>query len=374
MMFKRVFLTLVLILSGLDLGRTDSRADTVATVNADGYTLQANGYYTYGASAQLYYRSQEYISGYWSCGVYYPGYYRYRYFPYNGPPISYQPPAFPAFKKFDWKEAVEKWKLEKLDHESYLQVQRELNAGSPPIGGYGFDPSKGTLYGNAYQSLSFGAQGNTVYGYPVGPNSYSLSRALDFYGDTNALAMHQISGQLVNNLTSATGQAMNGHQQILDKFEGNRARFAQEAIGGANALVKAQGMAILLDALKQAFANPPAQQVNGFSFKFVPSANGGMKMMRGEEGVTREQRKMLDAQFTELFQAKCAACHSGNNRKGGFDLQVYQQMTVEQKSAAPNGPWFRIVTPDQDKVMPRAPGGGPGERLLPDEVRIFTLN
>lgn len=311
-----------------------------------------DGFYWYGGKA--YTRALYQYPGYWSYGVYYPGAYYYR---YTEVPVAVKEKAV-TYTDAGWRSklldlAAQRDKFEgeirKGQHEQayFLDAVRALGLqGNFTWNGYGNAPP--SLYGGSgYGYASYSANASTKYG-------YSYNSLSQLYGDSDLNQLYQAANQLAQNAQRLGGEATSGFTALAGQEGANRARVAE-------IIAKGQMAQQILQALESA---PPAV-TKGFSFRF----NERGVFEKTEVGVSPEVKEGLSEQFAQVARNRCASCHSGSTRKGGFDVFEYPTMTAEAKQRV----WMRLVSDDQNAMMPRGLDGGPGKRLTPDEFRAFVL-
>lgn len=302
-----------------------------------GYTYGADGYWWYGNDAY----TRIWVSGYYSCGCYYPGYYSYTY-SHSKPRVS---PTDPDWRQKLLEIAGERDRQEMkiraaaLEQQYFTEAVKALGLeGNFRIQNYGQAVvyPQGSYYNNFHLG-TYGANGNTLYG-------YSYKSVADLYGQTDLNTLYQQASQLTQNAQSLAGQATTEFQGLAAKAGENQARVAE---------ILARGEA--LRAMVRAIAPEPRATVTTQGQTF-----------RVQSGAPAEQQ----ATFAKLVADKCAACHSGDSAKGGFDVGRYASLPLDRKIAV----WGRLVTNDPEKLMPRDAKGGPGQRLTPEELKLFFAN
>lgn len=303
-------------------------------VSADDY-IQRGDYFYYGGSPQAYYRTLITVPGsYSSCGRYQQaGYSYYRY-------IAYTPPAaaalaMPAYSP-DWRTEVLKYAERRDDRLQYDKVAAALGI---------YNPQAAVPYSN-YQSV---VNASTPYG-------YSYNSIAHVYGDISPSQLYQQAAQLANGTQQATNAAIAGHQSLVAQDGSNRAKVAE-------IIAKGQAAAQAFKALQGPNSVQTQVNVSGVTAGVpgVPYEAPQKSFMPSTEAAERLQT------FQGLVSNKCAACHSGNVKKGGFDISGYLSFSPEQKQAV----FQRLITPDAKAMMPRAADGGPGQRLSVAEMQLF---
>lgn len=291
-------------------------------------------------------------------------YYRWRYVR-----VQYPTPTVPTYSK-DWqgklldiaanRDKVEgKLRESSLDHQAYLSAVQALGLqGNFHWNGYGNAPvnpnySPGVPSNPALGS--YGAQGNTLYG-------YSYSSVKDLYGDTNLGVLYQQAARLTQNAQTLAGQAHGDFSDLVGREGSNRARVAE-------ILAKSQAAAAALTA-----ANPqPSTHTESrvFSFRAVQGDGGDLQLVpvdpgqapQGVPGAMPRAEGGNGADFAALLQSRCAECHAGNTVKGGFDIRSYATLSPKDKAARV---WSRLTTTNVEKRMPL---GKPA--LTAEELRLF---
>lgn len=329
------------------------------TAQATDYTYR-DGYYWSGSRA--YTRSLYQYPGYWSYGVYYPGAY---YYQYTEVPVAtqYKETVKETVKYTDrgWREkllelAAQRDKFEgeirKNAHEQayFLDGIKALGLqGNFGWSGYGAVPpgASGSSYGYGYgYSQTYGANATTKYTY----NSLS-----QLYGDGDLSQLYQAANQLAQNAQRLGGEATSGFTALAGQEGANRARVAE-------ILAKGQMAQQVLQALDSA---PPSVS-KAFSFKFNER---GVFENKASGQLDPKLSGELSDQFSAVASARCASCHSGATKKGGFDVYAYPTMSAEEKQKV----WMRLASDNEGIVMPRAADGRAGKRLTVEEFRAFIL-
>ena len=273
-------------------------------------------------------------------------------------PVDYTP---------DWQKklldiAAKRDKVEgqlRVRAQDYQAFQSALEAmglkGNFHWNGYGQALNYGNIaqsygHGSAYGMGTYGTNANTLFG-------YSYSSIKDVYGDTNLNALYQQAARLTQNAQTLAGQATTDFHDLVGKEGESRARVAE-------ALAQAQAAALALQAARLPTREKTETRV--FSFKTEADGNGGVKVVPVEDGGDKPIAQPRDATaFQALMKTKCAACHSGDKKEGGFDIAGYGGLDPLKKTKV----WNRLLTPDNDKRMPK---GQPA--LTAEEVRLFVTN
>jgi len=247
-----------------------------------------------------------------------------------------------------------KLRLAQQDQQAYLNAVNALgltgNFRLPAYGTLGYGQhlyGLPRLTGTGSLTLgSYGASGNTVYG-------YSYNSIKDVYGDTNLNALYQQAARLTQNAQTLAGQATGDFHGLVGEEGKNRARVAE-------ILAQAQAAKTALDAAKPQART--TQETRTFTFQL--GADGKLTPAAPADGNAPPARTAPGA-FAALATARCAACHSGQKKEGGFDVAAYSGLSLADKAKV----WQRLLTPDKDKRMPKdaAP-------LTAEEVQLFVSN
>lgn len=333
----------------------------IVPATATDYTYR-DGYWWLGDKA---YTRQLYQNpGYWSYGVYYPGSYYYQYLEvpvatktvYKKETVSYTDPGWRS-KLLDIAAQRDKFEgeIRKNAHEQayFLDGVKALGLqGNFGWSGYGAVPpgSSGASYGYGYGYASYGGAGANA------TTKYTYSNLSQLYGDGDLSQLYQAANQLAQNAQRLGGEATSGFTALAGQEGANRARVAE-------ILAKGQMAQQVLQALETA----PTGVTKAFSFKF--NERGVFEKTEAASGVNPKLREELSEQFSAVASARCASCHSGATRKGGFDVYSYPSMSAEEKQRV----WMRLATENEATVMPRTGDGRPGKRLTLEEFRAFLL-
>lgn len=312
---------------------------------ADGYH-QRGAYFYYGDSPQAYYRSLITTQGYWSYGVYYPGYSYYKYYAYT-PPTTYTPPVAADWRAQALQYAIKRDK-EILEQNHYMETIKALN-----------------LQNNRYPAPSYGVPGQYLQQidgyyqstYTTNPVNASTTYGYNAYSQTSndmLAQLYQMANQHTINAQASGDKAATNFQALVGQ-EGN-SRFKV-----AEVLAKGQ----IVSAIMKSLEGPPSALTQGYSYRITPQG-----IQTDNSKVDPGTKASIAAQFKAMADAKCLACHSGATKKGGFDVTVYSSMSPEAKQIV----WDRLTTNDQSKLMPRNAKNEPGQRLSPEELRLFALN
>lgn len=323
-------------------------------------------------------------AGYYQ-GVWYPaGNYAWQ----GGQWVAQQGSSYSGAPPKDWKSDLVGMAKQRDENAAYIQALKAVGVeapfpvpagGPPPQGAMPAGPGVG--YGTNMNLSSYGANGSTLYGY-----TYSAVR--DLYGDNNLGTLYQQAARLTQNAQTLAGQATTDFSDLVGREGTSRARVAE-------ILAKAQAAQMALQA-----ANPqPRQQVEQrtFSFRVEQGADGVNRVVpldpsqgppsqgppvmppapyggpvgpgNGVTGGLGPQPNVQgggeEAAFQRLAVAKCASCHSGPDKKGGFDIYLYPGMDARGKMKV----WGRLLSSDPTKRMPQG-----SEPLSPAEVQLFMTH
>lgn len=205
------------------------------------------------------------------------------------------------------------------------------------------------------------AQGTTVYGYQ------SLS---DYQNQVDMGLLYNQAARLTDQAQQLAGQAAVDFQTLVHAEGQYRSEVAK---------IIAQGQAAR-EAL--AAAKPEASQVTqrSFSFTITQNSDGSIKVEQTDatpSGDNPQSFKLISPQkqqqtkmdvlnrVSNLLTSKCVNCHNPKQSMGGLDL--LNSISDEQQAKI----LARVVTDDEDKVMPRKSDGSPGVRLTQEEVDLL---
>jgi len=365
--------------------------------NSDGYVFQG-GYWNWHGDA--YTRALRQRAGYYNCGYYYPGAYYYHYVFHHGAAV----PTYSSGSNYlsgNWRDrllqiASERDRVEgeirkaafeqayftdsvkALGFEGNFHIQ---NYGYSP---FGYGPGKAANYGGGNLQMSTaGAQGNTVYG-------YSYNTLANVYGDTNPAALYQQAYRLAESAQKYGDKATGGFQDIVAQDNDGRQKVAE---------ILAKGQAVQ-EFLSRLDGNSAKVETKTFSFKVGPGQDGKVQIQRveqppqaqppstpppreppkepsrddsgynsGKPGQTKKSKVLFEA-WQASAKAKCAACHSGEKAKGGFDVAMYPGLDDDHKAVV----IARLTTLDENRQMPRMPDGKAGVRLSAAEIQLWLAN
>lgn len=306
-------------------------------VNSEGYTWRGDGYWYYNnvpytQTQQLYY------------------YYQYgcRYQAYKNVYTQYYPPL-PTYKDPDWKSKLLEiaknrdlfegnMRKEALESALFLQAVDALGL------------RENFRWQNYGQSVNYPQYSNYTAPVVQGSTAYvqSYSTIGSLYGSTDLNVLYQQASKLAQNSQQLAGQATVDFSDLIGKESNRQSRLAE-------ILAKGEAVERVMKALE---GNSAHFEQKSFAFKFT---NDGKL-----EQIPIPQGNGSSAQA--VINRRCIMCHKGPKAKGSLDLTEYEQFTPEQKDLV----WERLITTDTTKMMPRAEGGGPGERLKGDELKPFS--
>ncbi len=335
-----------------------------ATVAHASDYIYRDGYYWSGDRA--YTRTLYQDPGYWRCGLYYPGASHYRYAEvavYNRPAlvvnrtVSYQDPGWRS-KLLDIAAGRDKVEGEirkaAFDQQYYMEAVKALGLeGNFRWQGYGFSP-----FGDTPSAVMpyAAVQGKTDYGYTYN----ALGKV---WGDNELPQLWQMANQHVQGSQQLAGAGQAGFQALVTQEGSNRARVA-DILAKSEIASKVIENTRMGNQILAALAAGP--EVKGYAFQITSSA----KVQRTEANVDPAVKQDLSAQFRTVATQLCASCHSGETKKGKFDIATYPTLTPEQKEVV----WERLITPDDKRVMPQPQPGEQVKRIPAAVFRLFILN
>lgn len=399
--FKVVFLILAAVLVLLAVLPSPAAA-TGYYRNVDGYYVYHGypGYYWSGNNA---YVAQYYtVPGYYSYGYYYPPVQRYRYvfaYTYYPQATTYNTASSVTYGG-DWKnrvlalaqkrdEAEAKMRAGVLDQMYFIQTLEKMGLqGNFGWQNYGQFPS---LYGQTtgYAHTSYGAyppvpQGNTQYGY----SGRTYNQTSQLYGDLNVNQLYQSMFQMAANVQKASTQVTSEVGGLVGQAGENHAKVAAVLAKTAEYKAKADGAVAILKGLE---GSSSKTTTNITTFKVVPGPDGPELKPdpppppmppAPDQKPPDVQPAKVDAKAADAGQAQgravwlagakqdCGACHGGGKKEGGFAIEEYPAMTLEQKVSVIN----RLITHDEKKRMPRTANGGVGERVGIEKLKQWLSN
>lgn len=303
----------------------------------------AEGYYWQNGVA--YNRRIEYSDYYYHCGQYVPRYYSYVYTPVVK---AIDPQAYDAEAQLlniaAARDRVEgKLRQANQKHAAFLEKVDKLGlSGNFYWQNYGIAPQGPAYAAKSLQYGNYGAQGNTVYG-------YSYNQVADLYGTLDLNTLFQQSASLTKGAQGLADQANQGFTGTLNTV-----------ITGANRAeeIKQQGIAAqrVLEASKAAPQGTVRTQIQGLAPDTMPRLDTGPPT-----GVQARTKPAL------IREALCAKCHSGANKKGGFDITKYNELSEEHQRYV-----ISIITTADDKFrMPKKDDGSPGTKVSKDYIKAF---
>ncbi|HYE70388.1 MAG TPA: c-type cytochrome domain-containing protein [Aquabacterium sp.] len=218
-------------------------------------------------------------------------YYRYSHTRYIAPPVKYATPA-------DWRNKLLDIAKEKVEYQQFREAVRAMGL----EGQYGHAPN-----------YAIQGYGTTLYGRVTQANAYG-----DAADGQLALQLAQQFGRIVEGAQSLGGEAAQKFGQVTEKV----ATIEAVTRGYAHALRASQ-----------------ESKIETRQFDLRPADSGPVKQFG--QGPSR----------AAVAQARCASCHSGAKKEGGFDVTAYDSLAPEQKLRVIG----RIFAADASRRMP--PGG-----------------
>lgn len=305
----------------------------------DGYVFNEGYWWKDGVA---YSRNKEYYGYVSYYGYSYPRYYYYSYTPAVA---NINPQALDADAKLlDIAAARDrtegKVRLANQKHAAFLEKVDKLGlAGNFSWQGYGA-AIPGPAYGN--KSLfygSYGFNGNTPYG-------YTYNQVADLYGTLDPNVLFQQSASLTKGAQGLAGQANTEFNNLLKTATDGMNRAAE---------IREQGIAAerVLNASKAAPQAKVITQGSGVGTAPAQSQPQGVIALPNAAQATRN--------------ALCASCHSAQNKKGGFDVTKWGELTPDQKMYVVN----IVTTADEKHRMPRKEDGGVGPKVTLQQLEAF---
>jgi len=360
------------------------------------YYPQAYSTYSYVQQYDAYDGAyHHHAAGYDSAGRWYPsGYYKWsggQWYGSNGQPYYATTSAEyrATQKKVDYAPGWQKQLLDiaaardkvegrlrtqAADFQQYLQGLKALglegnfhiqNYGQsvPYAGGYG----NGTPYAQSNQN-QYRQPGSTIYGY-----TYDTIKSL--YGDTSMNTLYQQAGRLTEGAQQLAGQAGTQFNQAVANEGNNRSRVAE-------ILAYGQARKMALDSSHPQIA--PEERTQEHREDRIETQGQGQGQVQqqgqgqgqaqslGPDGRAAVTMPRADGAVTwpAVAVERCASCHGGGKKEGGFEIAAYEKMTPDAKARV----WARLTSPDPDKRMPRAKDGSAGKPLTPAEFKLFVLH
>lgn len=306
----------------------------VASSSVSAQSLGSDGYWYFAGYAEPYTRTLVSSPGYYSRGCYYPGSSYYSYSIYYAAPVAKVPVYTPS-----WKEEIVKYAAQRDDHATYLLALKALG-----INGQQYQFQQG--YGYSY---NYGVNATTPYG-------YSYNSIAQLYGDVNLNQLYQQSAQLTAGAQTLASDANNGFQQLVSQQGTNQVRVLE-------ILARGQAGAQVLRAL-----NP--NTVSQSTTVFGSAPNGSNLPGPGKDQFPDKDKEQKFLAFQQVVGERCASCHSGDSKKGGFDVSGYMGFTQAQKERVIS----TLTTNDPTRAMPRSPNGSVGVRLTEAEINLFRIH
>jgi hypothetical protein len=320
----------------------------------DGYVLQSDGYYRYGAGVDRYSRAWVVTSaGCYRSGCYYPsvGQWVYTLVPAARPNIvinnNVQPPAYVPY---DWRKDAVKFMAQREDLGAYKDWVKAMGYPVPGQPSYGYS-QKGTYEGGVVSSV---VSGSTSLGY----NPYFMAQL--FWGDGNSAAIQQ-TGQLADN-ANAAAERMYQNQLALVQQDGKQRADIAAIFARASAA----------QAFLQSLEKPVTTQ-HSANFKFTPTNEllPAPKPVVPVMPPADPPAPVVKADFQAMVGNKCAACHTGEaGKKNGLDISLWPTFNAEQKARIA----ARVHPLADEKLrMPRNKDGSAGQ-LSKSEYEMFLNN
>lgn len=313
----------------------------------DGYTYKG-GYWWRGN--QAYTLSYYQTAGYWQCGVYYPGYYR-NVYSYS---YTYQEPK----KEVSYKdEGAVELLLKAKARELADRDKAQTFANTAKMLGYDLSPNLGVQLGGGFNYGSLGGYGHYYRNYyaPSGQTLYGANQLT--YGQLDLNQANLTAAQLAQSMVDASRGAVERHQAIVDSQNGGAAQVAA---------IKARGDVAL--ALMQHVFNTPALKSQGFEFRIGPDASFVPKVGAMQPAAAAGLQK----RGLEVLENKCAKCHSGTKKQGGFDVTSWPKLSDDQVDKIIVE---RLMTKDANVQMPRKESGGADTPLdIADILALKSIN
>lgn len=246
---------------------------------------------------------------------------------------------------YNWQKAITTIEAQKVETEAFLTALATI---SPQQGGqvqaFGVPGYGAASVSGSYSS--YPVQGNSLYGV----QSYATHPLIDLNAAFNTQS--KLAAQLTAG-AHASAQDAADLTSLAYQLESNR----QTQIAAFNAI--------------QSVAQGPAPTPAAVSMVFRASTlpNGQVDIQPVQPGSV--SASSVDATGLGVLQAKCAACHSGGNVQGHFDLAKMAQLSQSNWDDIAD----RIALPvDDPKHMPKGKTGegyGPGEALSRKEINAI---
>lgn len=307
---------------------------------ADVYTFR-DGYYWNGGRA--YNRHQYYQQPYVYNGCYHAGYHYYKY-----EPVYVQPQQQTLdYRNQNWRsdllglmaqrdKFIGQERANIQEHKYFMDALKFAGLeGNFRWENYGAYP----YYGSSLQLSQNGVLGNTIYG-------YKYTDVASLFGDNDPQQLYQMAARLAEGAQKYAGDGTQNFMSLVDQNATNRLKAAE-------ILAKGQAAAQALKALAD-----PASVTVSKSLEVKSSSPSVVAAAAADP---------IKAKRDAVIATKCKDCHGQKRTDGGLDMLAFDSFDNQKRLTIFN----RLTTPDVDKLMPRKPGGGPGERLSQEEVALF---
>lgn len=330
----------------------------VGYVNADGYTWNGSAWQWRDGSLW----NRQFVAGstYTYCGRCYTsaGYYQYTYagVPYKAPEAhaaaAPDDDATLIAKAVIARDAVRSRITEATyRHQNLISSIQKANLDGGLTGGlpaltHGYSYGVAGYQQNSLLAGTFGLNTSTIYGYAP----QSLSQTINPFTvnlDQYFLAAAQLA------------------QGSLDASREANTQFNQSINTAAARAADLSGIAARRDAIvafSRLLDGPPVQSNTSYQFTVGPGGKiaAEPKLPANAQPLTAGD---LGARWNASAQ-KCAACHSGDKREGGFDVAAYPKMSGDQAAAVIG----RLLLPKTAaKHMPKD-----AEPLSPEEIMAWV--
>jgi hypothetical protein len=277
-----------------------------AQAKANGYVLATDGYYY--LNGQAYTRTSTLVDGYYyrtGCGYsYYPGYYTYSYTPY----VTVIP-ATPAVKySKNWKSDIVAAELELADIAAFQDAHDAYQRKIPAVrGAFPYFASLGS-----YNNAVFGAYGintSAQYGFQLIPTGLSQYAGTQ-YNQIDPQSQLLTFQQTVNDMGAAFSGAVKDTGGLVDRaVSGQQANQDREA----RRRLVANAFADFLRGIDQ-----PVQTSSSVTGKFSRYPVSPAPAV-APAAPALDTSKPLQDRFN-VAATKCADCHYGDKREGGWIL------------------------------------------------------
>lgn len=330
--FDLAFLFVVVILALLAIVTLASAAS--ADVPGDG-----TGLYTFAGYSGTYYRTQT-APGYYWCGRYYPATYSYHLYT---PAVQAAAPKLPDYKDPD---AIDK--LIAIKTRALAQTEK-ANTFATTAKALGFDltAAPNQVYASNGLTPYGGGYSTNGYAYRQYQNTSSVYSALPYDpNQVRASAFNPNNALLQLNQSQATtaqifAQGQDGIQKIVgDAIAKVSDRDTEVARINAQTHFAVQ--------LLKSMGSQSTLKEQGFKFSVTPAGTFQLVPPATVDKGLWTQRS------TEFVKNTCAACHYGDNIKGGFDVSTWAKLAQKDRDSILRD-W--VTTDNEAKRMPRIATG-----------------